>query len=114
MGLGGVYTVAGALPKKSAAVLLAVVLAVQLWDLSAAAAEKRAKWEEPQNATVMTNPKTQGLGLTHTNMMAIGDIRWELSRLLAIQAGKEGLSTNLSVAVSGYYVQAYEAAQQAW
>lgn len=113
MVLFGVYTVAGALPKKSAAVLLAVVLAVQLWDLSAAAAEKRAKWEEPQNATVMTNPKTQGLGLTHTNMMAIGDIRWELSRLLAIQAGKEGLSTNLSVAVSGYYVQAYEAAQQA-
>ena len=113
MVLFGVYTVVKALPKKVAAVLLAVVLAVQLWDLSAVAAEKRAKWEQPQNATVMTNPMTQGLGFTHTNMITVGDIRWELSRLLAILAGKEGLSTNLSIAVSGYYVQAYEAAQQA-
>lgn len=113
MVLFGVYTAAGALPKKAAAVLLAAVLAVQLWDLSAVAAEKRAQWEQPQNATVMTNPMTQGLGTGHTNMIAVGDIRLDLSRLLAIQAGKEGLSTNLSIAVSGEYEGAAAAGSEA-
>ena len=51
--------------------------------------------------------------LREVGKVIVGKDEIMIKVLLAILAGKEGLSTNLSIAVSGYYVQAYEAAQQA-
>ena len=83
--------------------LLAVVCAVQLWDLSAAAAQKRAmlRSDTAINATVVNDPQTAALGVGHTRLLAAGDVREDRLRLLAILAGKQGLATNLDIAVSG-------------
>lgn len=102
-----VYTLRGALagPRGEAAacLVLAAVLAVQLWDLSAAAAQKRAmlRSDTAINATVVNDPQTAALGVGHTRLLAAGDVREDRLRLLAILAGKQGLATNLDIAVSG-------------
>lgn len=103
MVLFGIYTAVRALPKPAAAGLLAVVLAVQLWDLSEAAKEKRALWSQPAAATVVEQPMTEGIGAGHLTLTGVGEIRSDRVRQLAVLAGREGLSTNLCIAVSGEY-----------
>ena len=89
-----------------AAVLLALFVAVQAADLSAVAAEKHAKFEAPVNATVANNEQTADLGVGHTRLLAAGEVREDRLRLLAILAGKQGLATNLDIAVSGSHPNA--------
>lgn len=103
-----VYTVRGALAGRRggqalACAALAAVLAVQLWDLSAAAAQKHAMLQPdtPINTTVANHPDTANLGAGHTCLLAAGEVREDRLRLLAILAGKQGLATNLDIAVSG-------------
>lgn len=112
--LFGLYTLADALRRPGAAcLLLAAVLAVQLWDLSAVAAEKRALFAAESNATAVNAEQTQSLGQGHTRLLATGTIREDRLRLLAILAGKQGLSTNLCIAVSGEYPAAQVSAAEA-
>ena len=84
---------------------LALVLGVQGWDLSAVAAEKRAKFspETPITETVANAEETAALGVGHTKLLAAGDVRDDRLRTLAILAGKQGLATNLDIAVSGQH-----------
>lgn len=112
----GVYTLRGAcrrLPgaKACSCVALAVLLAVQMWDLSAVAAEKRnyftAAVAQPTE-NVACHPMTAGIGAGRSALLAAGEVREDRLRLLAILAGKEGLPTNLDIAVSG----SHEAAAQ--
>lgn len=86
--------------------VLAVVLAIQIWDLSAVAAEKREGFAQPVRSTVVNAPQTQALGTGHQALLAAGELREDRLRLVAILAGKQGLSTNLAIAVSGSYPQA--------
>lgn len=105
----GVYTLVGACRRLSrpavwSSVVLVLVLAVQVWDLSAVAAEKRA-WFAQAMAEPVENvafhSMTSGIGANHTSLLAAGEVRDDRLRLLAILAGREGLSTNLDIAVSG-------------
>lgn len=105
----GVYTLIGTCrslsrPAVCSGVLLALVLAVQVWDLSTVAAEKHA-WFDRAMAEPVENvafhSMTSGIGAGHTSLLAAGEVRDDRLRLLAILAGKEGLSTNLDIAVSG-------------
>lgn len=84
-----------------AVLVLALFVGVQAYDLSAAAAEKRAVFAQPVNATVANNEQTAALGAGHTQLLAAGEVRDDRLRLLAILAGKQGLATNLDIAVSG-------------
>lgn len=81
--------------------VLVLVLAVQAFDLSAVAAEKRAVFAAPANATVANDAQTAALGAGHTRLLAAGEVREDRLRLLAILAGRQGLATNLDIAVSG-------------
>lgn len=105
----GVYTLLEACRQLSrtalwSGILLALVLGVQVWDLSAVAAEKRA-WLTQAMAEPVENVAfhslTSGIGAGHTSLLAAGEVREDRLRLLAILAGREGLSTNLDIAVSG-------------
>ncbi|MDD6320529.1 MAG: DUF6311 domain-containing protein [Oscillospiraceae bacterium] len=98
--LWAVYTLRE-INRPAAAVLLALFAAVQTADLSAVAAEKRAVFMAPINATVVNNEQTTAIGAGHTQLLAVGDVRDDRLRLLAVLAGKQGLSTNLDIAVSG-------------
>ena len=80
---------------------LALFVGVQAFDLSAVAQQKREKFTEPINATVVNNEQTANLGAGHTQLLAAGEVREDRLRLLAILAGKQGLATNLDIAVSG-------------
>ena len=81
--------------------VLALFVGVQAFDLSAAAQQKRQKFADPINATVVNNDQTASLGAGHTQLLAAGEVREDRLRLLAILAGKQGLATNLDIAVSG-------------
>lgn len=96
-----------------ACLLLGAVLAVQVWDLSAAAGQKRAMFSAPVNATVVNDEQTQELGAGHTTLLAADTLRDDRLRLLAILAGKQGLATNLSIAVSGAYPEAAASVESA-
>lgn len=112
----GVYTLRGAcrrLPRPAtvSCVLLAALLAVQVWDLSAVAAEKHNYFTETISQpveNVACHPMTVGIGAGRSALLAAGEVRDDRLRLLAILAGKEGLPTNLDIAVSG----SHEAAAQ--
>lgn len=89
-----------------ACAVLCAGLVLQGWDLSAAAAQKRAKFSAPVDATVVTDAQTADLGAGHRYLLAASALREDRVRLLAILAGKNGLATNLSIAVSGRYPNA--------
>lgn len=115
--LFGVYRLRALAPRRTvlACMLLAGVLAVQVWDLSDAAAAKHAMLDGdvPINATVVNHPETQTLGIGHTQLLAVAPVRESRLRLLAILAGKQGMATNLSIAVSGEYPQAAQSMEEA-
>ena len=122
MVLFGVYTLRGACAwshpaagrgRALACGLLAVVCAVQLWDLSAAAAQKRVLFDQKPAPNVVTAAETQTLGAGHTRLLAAAPLREDRTRRLAILAGKQGLATNISIAVSGQYPAAEALARQA-
>ena len=122
MVLFGVYTLRGACAwshpaagrgRALACGLLAVVCAVQLWDLSAVAAQKRALFDQEPAPNVVTAAETQTLGAGHTRLLAASPLREDRTRRLAILAGKQGLATNISIAVSGQYPAAEALALQA-
>lgn len=116
MVLFGVYSLRRALAGKNGALLcaaLALAVAVQGWDLSAVAAQKRAMFETETNATVVNNEQTAQLGVGHTRLLAAGEIREDRLRLLAILAGKQGLATNLDISVSGSHPGAEASVQEA-
>ena len=122
MVLFGVYTLRGACAwshpaagrgRALACGLLAVVCAVQLWDLSAVAAQKRALFDQEPAPNVVTAAETQTLGAGHTRLLAASPLREDRTRRLAILAGKQGLATNISIAVSGEYPAAEALARQA-
>ena len=122
MVLFGVYTLRGACAwshpaagrsRALACGLLAVVCAVQLWDLSAAAAQKRALFDQEPAPNVVTAAETRTLGAGHTCLLAASPLREDRTRRLAILAGKQGLATNISIAVSGEYPAAEALARQA-
>ena len=96
-----VYTLRDRLPGRYAVLVLALFVGVQAFDLSAAAQQKRQKFADPINATVVNNDQTASLGAGHTQLLAAGEVREDRLRLLAILAGKQGLATNLDIAVSG-------------
>lgn len=112
----GVYTLrraCGRLPYPAvcASVILALLLIVQVWDLSAVAAEKRNYFTDCMAhpvENVASHPMTAGIGAGRTELLAAGEVREDRLRLLAILAGREGLTTNLDIAVSG----SHEAAAQ--
>lgn len=112
----GVYTLRDACrrlphPAICSCALLAAVLAVQVWDLSAVAAEKHSYFTEALSEpveNVACHPMTAGIGAGRSALLAAGEVRDDRLRLLAILAGKEGLPTNLDIAVSG----SHEAAAQ--
>ena len=93
-------------PRIMETAVLALVLAVQIWDLSAVAAEKREAFVQTVGPSVVSAPETQTLGVGHRTLLAAGELREDRLRPLAILAGKQGLSTNLAIAVSGSYPQA--------
>lgn len=116
--LFGVYTLREAAGNSGrgrvlACLLLAFVAALQLWDLSLVAAQKRQLFEQPVEATVVNAEQTQHLGSGHTQLLAASELRADRTRRLAILAGKQGLATNISIAVSGSYPGAEESARQA-
>lgn len=122
MVLFGVYTLRGACAwshpaagrgRALACGLLAVVCAVQLWDLSAVAAQKRALFDQEPAPNVVTAAETRTLGAGHTRLLAASPLREDRTRRLAILAGKQGLATNISIAVSGQYPAAEALARQA-
>lgn len=116
MVLFGVYTLRSALAGRSVVwlcVALALVVAVQGWDLSAVAAQKRAIFAAETNATVVNDEQTAQLGVGHTQLLATGEIREDRLRLLAILAGKQGLSTNLDISVSGSHPGAEASVREA-
>ena len=122
MVLFGVYTLRGACAwshpaagrgRALACGLLAVVCAVQLWDLSAVAAQKRALFDQEPAPNVVTAAETRTLGAGHTRLLAASPLREDRTRRLAILAGKQGLATNISIAVSGQYPAAEALALQA-
>lgn len=122
MVLFGVYTLRGACAwshpaagrgRALACGLLAVVCAVQLWDLSVVAAQKRALFDQEPAPNVVTAAETQTLGAGHTRLLAASPLREDRTRRLAILAGKQGLATNISIAVSGEYPAAEALARQA-
>ena len=104
-----VYTVRHAcarLARPGAAVCaaLALALVLQVWDLSAVAGEKRQYFTDAYadgTETLLNSPMTDGLGLGHKSLLAAGEVRDDRVRKLAILAGKQGLATNLDIAVSG-------------
>ena len=105
-----VYAVRAALQRRPrgrwlACAALAAVLAVQIWDLSAVAAQKRAMLQPDVqiNATAVNNPESAAIGVGHTHLLAAGEVREDRLRLLAVLAGKQGLATNLDIAVSGQH-----------
>ena len=95
------YTLWDRLPGRYAVLVLALFVGVQAFDLSAAAQQKRQKFADPINATVVNNDQTASLGAGHTQLLAAGEVREDRLRLLAILAGKQGLATNLDIAVAG-------------
>ena len=96
-----VYTLRSLPFRMSGVICLAVAVALQAFDLSAVAAEKRARFEAPVSETVVNAEETATLGIGHTRLLAAGEVREDRLRLLTILAGKQGLSTNLDIAVSG-------------
>ncbi|MDD4850191.1 MAG: DUF6311 domain-containing protein [Gemmiger sp.] len=117
-GLHTLWAVGGSVAKGRkarvlACLLLGGVLALQGWDLSAVAAQKRAVFVQPVNATVVNDAQTQTLGAGHTKLLAAATLREDRLRLLALLAGKQGLATNISIAVSGQYPGAAASATQA-
>ena len=92
-----VYTLRDRLPGRYAVLVLALFVGVQAFDLSAAAQQKRQKFADPINATVVNNDQTASLGAGHTQLLAAGEVREDRLRLLAILAGKQGLATNLDI-----------------
>ena len=100
--------------KPLAVLALAAVLAVQVWDLSAVAAQKKAVFAAEINATVANDAQTAELGAGHTRLLATSPVREDRLRLLAILAGKQGLATNLDIAVSGSHPGAQGAMEAAY
>ena len=84
------YTLWDRLPGRYAVLVLALFVGVQAFDLSAAAQQKRQKFADPINATVVNNDQTASLGAGHTQLLAAGEVREDRLRLLAILAGKQG------------------------
>ena len=80
-----VYTLRDRLPDRYAVLVLALFVGVQAFDLSAAAQQKRQKFADPINATVVNNDQTASLGAGHTQLLAAGEVREDRLRLLAIQ-----------------------------
>ena len=78
--------------------VLALFVGVQAFDLSAAAQQKRQKFADPINATVVNNDQTASLGAGHTQLLAAGEVREDRLRLLAILAGKQGLASRADTA----------------
>ena len=121
--LFGIYTLreacgrlrGGALP---AGILLALVLALQAWDLSAVAAQKRALFDpaavEAKVSAVLRDPLTQDLGQGH---LCLYTVPWVdsigHSRLLGLLAGEQQLRTNLSLFPPAYVPQAVETSENA-
>ena len=101
-----------------AGLLLAVMLAMQAGDLSAAAAQKRAKFDmaavESAIKNVVTDPQTQNIGEGH---LCLYTVPWEHnignSRLLGLLAGEHQLRTNLSLIPPAWVPQAVEISEQA-
>lgn len=94
--------------------MLAVFCGIQIWDLSLVAGEKQAMFERPDpEHTVTTDYETQQIGIGNTKLMAACQLREDRVRELAILAGKQGLATNISIAVSGSYPQAEASMQEA-
>lgn len=96
-----------------AASVLTVILLVQVMDLSSVIVEKRLKTEPFVEIvpTVATDIQTQFLGGDHTQLLitsAEGDLR-----RLAVLAGKQGLTTNISIANSGDYPGAAKSMEEA-
>ena len=118
MVLFGVYAVRTAcnVPRRwgktLAGLLLAACCALQVWDLSAVAAEKRAVFAQPVADNVVTAAETQSLGTGHSKLLAASPLREDRVRRLAVLAGKQGLATNISIAVSGEYPAAAELTEQ--
>ena len=117
MVLFGVYTLisawgCSARGRAAAGILLAGFCILQVWDLSAAAAQKQAVFRQPVAANVVTASETQSLGTGHTQLLAASPLREDRIRRLAILAGKQGLATNISIAVSGRYPGAESLADQ--
>lgn len=81
------YTLWDRLPGRYAVLVLALFVGVQAFDLSAAAQQKRQKFADPINATVVNNDQTASLGAGHTQLLAAGEVREDRLRLLAILAG---------------------------
>lgn len=116
--LFGIYTIRDACGTSGrgrmlACLLLAGVAALQLWDLSLVAAQKRQIFEQSVADTVVNAEETQHIGSGHTQLLAASPLREDRTRRLAILAGKQGLSTNISIAVSGSYPQAEQSAADA-
>lgn len=115
--LFGLYTLAEALHRPGiACTALAVFLAVQMWDLSGAAAQKRTSFAELfATAPVELAPLTQagGLGEAASRLAATSPLREDRVRKLAVLAGQQGMSINFSVAVSGEYPSAQASMEQA-
>ena len=64
------YTLWDRLPGRYAVLVLALFVGVQAFDLSAAAQQKRQKFADPINATVVNNDQTASLGAGHTQLLA--------------------------------------------
>lgn len=112
--LFGLYTLWDALrDPRAAAAVLAVFVALQVWDLSAAAAEKRAVFEQETAVNVANAPETQGLGVGHTALIATPGLREDRQRKLAVLAGRQGLTTNITLAVDSSSPAAQQAGQDA-
>lgn len=69
------YTLWDRLPGRYAVLVLALFVGVQAFDLSAAAQQKRQKFADPINATVVNNDQTASLGAGHTQLLAAGEVR---------------------------------------
>ena len=76
-----VYTLRDRLPGRYAVLVLALFVGVQAFDLSAAAQQKRQKFADPINATVVNNDQTASLGAGHTQLLAAGEVREDRLRL---------------------------------
>lgn len=105
-----VYTVRGACarlarPGVAVCAVLALALAVQVWDLGLVAAQKRQyfsdAYAQADGETLINHKMTDDIGVGHATLLAAGEVRGDRLRPLAILAGKQGLATNLDISVSG-------------
>lgn len=94
------------------AVFLCIVCGVQIWDLSLAAAEKREKFLQETQMTVVDDPVTQGLGQGHDKLLCTQELPNTERRHTAILAGHEGLATDIVIDLSGDNEASFENYEQ--